>query len=129
MLTNDFYTIRDLYIQNNTITAALLFNASHKIFEGHFPGQPVVPGVCMMALVKEIMAMVTEEDLRLLKADDLKFLKVIDPRENQEIKLQAQYKTSPEGNISVTANLAKEEGVCFKFRGTFQIVNNTIPTT
>ncbi|MEJ0079486.1 MAG: hypothetical protein WDM78_00620 [Puia sp.] len=29
--------------------------ADQAIFSGHFPGQPVLPGVCMMEMVAEVL--------------------------------------------------------------------------
>ena len=54
MLLNDFFTIRDKVTSETEIWAELIINSNHKIFEGHFPNQPVVPGVCMMQMIKEI---------------------------------------------------------------------------
>ena len=58
MLLNDFFTINDKVSSETEIWAELYINATHKIFEGHFPNQPVVPGVCMMQMIKEILEQV-----------------------------------------------------------------------
>ena len=44
MLLDDFFKIINLQQKENTFKAELEINAAHKIFEGHFPGQPVTPG-------------------------------------------------------------------------------------
>ena len=119
MLKDDFYTITSINMESNVITATLIINGTHKIFEGHFPGKPVVPGVCMMQMVKEIAAMALERDLQLIKADELKFLQVIDPLENKEIKMQVQYNEASERVVNVSASLVKESLACFKFKGSF----------
>jgi 3-hydroxyacyl-[acyl-carrier-protein] dehydratase len=61
MLQGDFFIISKIETTEAEIKAELIINARHKIFEGHFPGQPVVPGVCMMQMVKEIIEKVTEK--------------------------------------------------------------------
>ena len=72
MLLNDFFTISDKVTSETEIWAELFINANHKIFEGHFPIQPVVPGVCMMQMVKEILEQVIGKETNLVQAADMK---------------------------------------------------------
>jgi len=71
MLKDDFFYIQSVNDEQGVISAMLEINPSHKIFQGHFPGQPVVPGVCMMEMVKEITEMVTGKEMFLQKADNI----------------------------------------------------------
>ncbi len=54
MLINDFFTVTSLSGEAPSFRALLTVNARHRIFDGHFPGQPVVPGVCLMQMVQEV---------------------------------------------------------------------------
>jgi 3-hydroxyacyl-[acyl-carrier-protein] dehydratase len=54
MLQPDFYSfIRIVSNGSSSLEASFLLNPKHAIFAGHFPGQPVVPGVCMLQIIKE----------------------------------------------------------------------------
>ena len=53
MLLNDFFIIDDWQPGNGLARAILRINWGHPIFEGHFPGRPVVPGACLLQIVKE----------------------------------------------------------------------------
>jgi 3-hydroxyacyl-[acyl-carrier-protein] dehydratase len=119
MLLNNFFTINDLEAEGFDIKATLIIKADHKIFEGHFPGQPVVPGVCMMQMIKEVMEKVMGKKTALSKAYDMKFLSVIDPSRNNHIQSVFKYSIEPEGNMLVNATLFKDELVYFKFKGMF----------
>ena len=119
MLQGDFFTISNIEISSPDVKAALEINGSHKIFEGHFPGQPVVPGVCMMQMVKEIMELVIEKKLQLSKANEMKFLAVINPQENKNIDASFKYAYSENGSIIVSASFFKEALTYFKFKGEF----------
>jgi len=119
LLESNFYAISQLEVKDLDVHAALTINASHKIFEGHFPQQPVVPGVCMMQMVKEIMEKVTEKKTNLLKANEMKFLAIINPVENNDISATLKYTIDADGNMTVTASLFKGELVHFKFKGQF----------
>jgi len=119
MLLNDFFHITDQQIEGSEINALLIINAGHKIFEGHFPGQPVVPGVCMMQMIKEIIEEITLQKTNLIKAHDMKFLAVIDPVKNNAIQVNLKYSIEADNSIIVSASLFKDELVHFKFKGQF----------
>ena len=119
MLLNDFFTISDKVTSETEIWAELFINANHKIFEGHFPNQPVVPGVCMMQMIKEILEMVIGKETNLTQAADMKFLAVINPLENNLIHASIKYAAEETGAINIVASLFKDELVHFKFKGQF----------
>ena len=120
MLAGDFFFITTLQQESGKISAALEINAGHKIFEGHFPGQPVVPGVCMMQMVKEILEAVLEQPLRLYTADNLKFLTVIDPVETNAIHATLKYTIAADESIQVAATFLNDSVVYFKMNGVFR---------
>jgi 3-hydroxyacyl-[acyl-carrier-protein] dehydratase len=120
MLQGDFFTITTLQADHNTVNAILEINAAHRIFEGHFPGQPVVPGVCMMQMVKEVMEKVIGHTTRLVKADHLKFLSMVNPNENNTITAQLKYTQNNNGGERFFAQ---------RHSHLFKIFRNTYPIT
>ena len=125
MLKDDFFSITNLDIESDVIKATLQLNEKHEIFDGHFPGQPVVPGVCMMQMVKEVVETAVGKKMLLAKAIELKFLIVIDPNQSSILKLQLKYSSEADGTIHVAANLFQDTSVCFKFKGAFQLRENS----
>jgi 3-hydroxyacyl-[acyl-carrier-protein] dehydratase len=123
ILLNDFFTIQDKVSSETEIWAEVRINANHKIFEGHFPNQPVVPGVCMMQMIKEILEQVIGKETNLVQAADMKFLAVINPLENNLIHASIKYSTGESGDVNVVASLFKDELVHFKFKGQFVYQN------
>jgi 3-hydroxyacyl-[acyl-carrier-protein] dehydratase len=118
MLQNDFFYFTPLQADGSLVTTTIEFNAGHAIFDGHFPGNPVVPGVCMLQIIKEITVQLAGGKIRLLKASDIKFLAVINPNENKSVPLEIT--SLPEGNhIRIEAVIKKDELVFFKFKGVF----------
>jgi len=119
ILAGDFYTVVNVAVEAEKIEATLKINPDHEIFQGHFPGQPVVPGVCMMQIVKETLETATSRALRLHTGLDLKFLSVIDPTKNSSIYIEINYSVLVSGSINVTARLFFAETTFFKFKGVF----------
>jgi len=123
MLLNNFFSINTITSTEVDINASLEINAGHKIFDGHFPGQPVVPGVCMMQMVKEIVEKVIQKKTDLIKANDIKFMAIIDPSQNNNISATLKYIPEENGNLQVAATFFKDELVHFKFKGVFTVLN------
>jgi 3-hydroxyacyl-[acyl-carrier-protein] dehydratase len=116
ILRGDFFTFTKLQTDGDVISTDINLNAAHPIFEGHFPGQPVLPGACMMQMVKEVTEVYVKKDIRLVKADDLKFLSFITP--GKMIRMELKIDTEIE-NILVDARLLDDAAVLFKFKGKF----------
>lgn len=117
MILKDFYHIVSIEKSECTINAVIEINASHPVFKGHFPGQPVVPGVCMMQVVKEITEQVLQYETELEAAYEMKFLSVIDPTKDNIIYAIVKHNRNENGKIEITASLFKDEVVYFKFKG------------
>ena len=63
-ILTDFYTLQSSEKEENgRFIAKITLNKDHDIFNGHFPGNPVTPGVCMMQIVKELTEEFTGKQL------------------------------------------------------------------
>ena len=94
MLLNDFYSIETWSASDTTdgeVRVVIVLNATHRIFEAHFPGQPVVPGACLLQIVEELLSDVLHTEYRLVNAGQIKFLTPIDPRRNPRIEAVLRY--------------------------------------
>jgi len=121
ILLNDFYFIVQQVPVIGSVQARIAINKSHKILEGHFPGQPIVPGVCMMQIILEIMELNTRKRVDLVAADTIKFLSLIDPVRNPEIEVSITY-YEENGQFLITANLFADTVTFFKLKATLKIV-------
>lgn len=119
MLQGNFYTVLNNQSNGSSVNALLELNPEHHIFDGHFPQIPVVPGVCMMQMVKELVEDFTGQRLRLSKAEHLKFLSIIDPRQNRLLDVDISIHSNSSPNIQVTAAFSRQDTVFFKFKGGF----------
>ena len=118
-MKNDFYTVVHFSEENDTIRAMLELNAAHRIFEGHFPAQPVVPGVCMIQMVKELLETAMGKRMLLRQSDHIKFLSVIDPTQHKPVHAEIRYSNTAGNEWQVAASLHCGETVCFKLKGIF----------
>ena len=119
MLKDSLFKITSINHQQGAVEGLVVLNKSDKIFEGHFPGQPVLPGACMLQMMKEIFEEALNQSLRIKKADQIKFLSLVDPQLNNLLQLKLSYNSLfEEGAFSVTASIIAADTICFKFKGT-----------
>ncbi len=98
-------------------------NSTHDIYHSHFPGLPIVPGVCMLELVREVAEKEKRGETRLQKASNIKFLNVIDPNLHSRLFLELQFQQSISSEFSVSAKIYKDDIVFFKMDAKFAIIN------
>ena len=97
MLNPSFYHISQQQVaENGDLLYDLKLNAEHPVFQGHFPGQPVVPGVFTTQIIQELVENHTGKKLRFVKARKIKFLMMIDPTVGTEISVKLTVK--PDGD-------------------------------
>jgi 3-hydroxyacyl-[acyl-carrier-protein] dehydratase len=117
-MPDDFFTYKTLSHNDNELDCEVEINPKHEIFKGHFPGQPIVPGVCMVSIVETIFKEHINNDINLSKAKSIKFLSFIDPSEVTQVK--ASIKWSFQNNeYKVVASFSSDEKSYFKFNGHF----------
>lgn len=59
----------------------LKFDAGHEIYRGHFPGHPITPGVCIIAVVRELAEQAAGRTFHVQRVRNVKFMNIIDPEE------------------------------------------------
>lgn len=120
MLAGKFYTIiTQQQPDAQSVHTTIALNAAHPIFEGHFPNQPIVPGVCMMQIIQELVSGVVGKNLLIRKAANMKFLNMLDPVQQPQVNVEITYSTVEEG-IKATAVIKHEAMVFLKFQGLFK---------
>jgi 3-hydroxyacyl-[acyl-carrier-protein] dehydratase len=119
MTLKSLYQIDDFKTDKGKFTASLSFDSSHEIFEGHFPGQPVVPGVVLIQILKDLCSSIVGSDVKLVKGTNIKFLNMIDPTDNVMYLISGTFSLEEEAMISLAASILNEEAIKIKFKGIF----------
>lgn len=123
MLKDSLYSIENIYEENSTINAQVALDADHEIFKGHFPGQPVLPGACMLQMTKELVEVFFEKKLQLKKADDIRFSSMVVPAESPVLEFRVQYKKE-NNSIQTNTKIVKQDAtVCCKIKALFEAID------
>lgn len=120
MTLKRLYDISEVKVSGTAFFASISFNPEHPVFNGHFPGQPVVPGVVLIRILKMIVADITGKNMILDHSGNIKFLNVIDPRDRNIILCKGSIDLSEKDHYAVNASLSNQSTVYFKFKGNFR---------
>jgi 3-hydroxyacyl-[acyl-carrier-protein] dehydratase len=123
MPLSDFYQLNIISVQSlddkTRIDAEIILNSAHPIFKGHFPNLPIVPGVCMVQIVKEIAEKQLQQKLFLSSASNIKFLSVLNPEVHQRVNVELQWTQSIGSEYAIESKLFVDEVTFFKMKAIF----------
>ena len=120
MLLGDFFTISETKnLDNNSYKITLHLNRKHHIFEGHFPGNPIVPGVCLTQMVKEILESILKRSFNMVKADNIKFTAIVNPEITPALEAKLSLKFLVNEEIQAELSFYLGETTYYKFKGSF----------
>jgi len=117
-LLPDFYKVITTEQVNETDwTVQVELNPQHAIYSGHFPQQPVVPGVCMLQMIKECVESICRASYQYKQIASCKFLSAINPHETPELKFSLTIKKG-EANIRhiVVEGASSRNDTCIKLK-------------
>ncbi len=123
MLLNIFFEIDNLFVSDDRAhaTAQATLNPKHPIFEGHFPESPVVPGVCMIQMIKEILSDILHAEIMLTKSSAIKLNNLLTPLQNLIINFDLKINNIDNNNIHINCKIFFEDTNFCNFIGDFRI--------
>ncbi len=121
MLLKDFYNIEKLEkTGEGKYTAGIFLNKNHDIFKGHFPGNPVTPGVCMMQIIKELSQEILKSSLVMTSSSNVKFMALINPEQNPSLQLELEIYGDLATEIKVKATTMFDDTVALKLTNIYK---------
>ena len=121
MLIGELYKLKDFLFdkEDNTLKAVIELNVDHEIFKGHFPDNPILPGVCQIEIVGELLSKYYNKDHNLSAAKNIKFLSVVNPVVDPELVYLIKVIEQNDEKMINAISSFQNGNVCFKLNGTF----------
>ena len=115
-----YYTIKSQQTVGNVALFDVLLLPDCSVYEGHFPGKPVAPGVCNIQMIKECVELLTGKQLLLAYIDRCKFTHLITPQQHRELQIRIELSDNPEDKpLKVIASIGRDETEYMVFKGEF----------
>ena len=120
MLLADFYTIEILHETTpGEYTATVTLNAAHPLYAGHFPGNPVVPGVCTLQIIKVCCVRALGRRLMTSNMASCKFTNMIRPGINRQLEITWTLSPNEENRYNCRAEVRDEAATYLKLKATY----------
>ncbi|MBK0369539.1 hotdog family protein [Flavobacterium agrisoli] len=121
MVLKDFYQIlSEEKTADAKHTITILVNEKHEIFKGHFPGNPIMPGVCMIQIIKEVTENLTQKTLMMQTLSNVKFMALINPEVNPELRLELDISLTEDNLVKVKNTTYFNDTVALKLSTIFK---------
>jgi len=121
MVLHDFYKIlSEEKISDSKYVITILVNEKHDVFKGHFPGNPIMPGVCMVQIIKELTESITKSTLMIQTLSNVKFMALINPEATPELRLELDVVISEDNLVKVKNTTYFNDTVALKLSNTYK---------
>ncbi|NOU45986.1 MAG: 3-hydroxyacyl-ACP dehydratase [Bacteroidales bacterium] len=113
------YVIESSECSGEILRVSIRIMRDHPVFEGHFPGNPVLPGVCTLQIGGELLSKFMEQKLRLVKSENIKFMSLVIPAENTILIYEISFSKKEENILSVKCTVTGNEVEVLKMKGSY----------
>lgn len=120
-------TIKGLYTigklsqpEEDKIEAIVDINPDHDVFKGHFPSQPVLPGVVMIDILNDCLSASLKSKYRMTSASQIKYLSVVVPTESKQLRVEITIQPNERGLEANCTSYINGDTAHFKLKGSFE---------
>ena len=117
LLENKYYKVLRARKENDgkaVYHVALLPDCN--VYQGHFPGNPVRPGVCNIQTIKECASLLVGKELRISSIKQCLLTAIATPTVCPEVDVQVEVKET-DGSYTIVASISDEERQYMTFKG------------
>ena len=110
-LKNSIYKIIGKEDEGDVFNYTIQLIPSCFIYQAHFPGEPITPGVCIVQIGKELIEELLAEQtskpqtLEIIKVKNVKFLSIISPNEAKQLVCQIKKMELSEDKTKIEAQV------------------------
>lgn len=118
MLLGSFFSIVHSYSGPVGEIFEVTLLPSHPVYEGHFPGMPVVPGVCSLQMIKECAARTAGKALRFESISQCKYQALLVPGQHPQVTIELSLTPQEEQRYHLKATLKDSEQLFLSLKST-----------
>lgn len=111
-LKNNLYTIARKQLEEGYSGSLyeLELIPSSVIYQAHFPGEPITPGVCIVQMGKELVEDALQQELHISYVKNVKFLSILTPTQSTSATFLLQKITFSEDGKEVKVQIVVTSG-------------------
>lgn len=109
MLLNKYFTIRERRKDETGSNFLISLNPDHQVYQGHFPGDPICPGVCSIQMIRECAEIVLGQRLTIGTVSQCRFMELLTPSKNKDLLLKLTLSKAEEGMVKAVASILSDD--------------------
>lgn len=119
LFEGNLYTIKNMESSGEILKASVMIMRDHPVFDGHFPANPILPGVCTLQIAGELLSKFLDQKLMLIKSENIKFMSLVIPTENTILNFEINLGNQEEKIFSVKCTVTSNEVEVLKMKGSY----------
>lgn len=119
LFKDDFYIIESSRIEEDTIIFSIKLHKDHIIYKGHFPGNPITPGVVQIEIIKELSSESLKKLISLESMGNCKFLAILNPNSDEKVDVVLKISKLEDKKIKVIAQIQNNSNVFLKMNAVY----------
>lgn len=109
MLLDRYFSIKEGKKNESCSEFLITLNPDHQVYQGHFPGDPICPGVCSIQMIRECAEISMEKRLTISAISQCRFSELLTPAKNKELLLRMTLNDKGDGTVGVIASLLSDD--------------------
>lgn len=119
LFEGNLYTVQSMEGTAEFLSVSVGIKRDHPIFNGHFPGKPVLPGVCTLQIAGELLSKYLNKECLLVNGENIKFMSLVIPGENTILNYEMSFRYTEENILSVKCTVTSNEVDVLKMKGSY----------
>ncbi len=119
ILKDKFYTINAINEADKMLQAEITIDPKHEVFAGHFPDNPVTPGVVQMEIIKELLTVHFNRPFQLKTMGNCKFLAILNPNETPDVLVKITLVPTETGTLKISGAISSDATTFLKIQAEY----------
>lgn len=120
MFYNNLFTINSQEIAEGEARFVIQLAPEHRIYKGHFPGDGITPGVCILQMASDLFSLIHQQDFAISNLKSVKFMQLIRPSVTPTVTYEFTYQPAEtEGCFDAKCTVSHENEILTKTTLTF----------
>lgn len=115
-LEDNYYKLTDVQAEGTKGTFSISLLAGCDVYRGHFPGNPVCPGVCNIQTIRELASRLAGKELRIAGIRRCRFMSIMTPANCPKLSVNIDL-TPTVGGYAVTATIGDDQHTYIDYKG------------
>lgn len=107
----EYYSIISRTLDGLTGLFKVRMNPDCEVYQGHFPGIPVSPGVCNIRMMLDCAGQIVQSPIRVRKINRCRFTTLLSPQSHPEMDVSIELQAKEEGIFILNASIGKGEEI------------------